>query len=82
MCDTLNDLPEKRKAVTEAINDLYDDLREEVMQNTIADLKEQIRMLEHDVAMYRQMLSNETKRANLYKKQCDFMEKVKTITVR
>ena len=46
MCDTLNDLPNKRKAVSDDINCLYDELREELHQNTIKELKEQIRVLE------------------------------------
>lgn len=81
MCDTLNDLPNKRKAVSDAINCLYDELREELHQNTIKELKEQIRVLENDLSIYKQLLDDETKRANMYKEQCTFMRKVKTITV-
>lgn len=81
MCDTLKDLPNKQKAVTSTINCLYDSLREELHLNTIKELKEQIRVLENDLSIYKQLLDDEIKRANFYKEKSTFMEKVKTITV-
>ena len=82
MNETLEDLKNKRKAVTESYNDLYDDLRLEVYENAIKEYKERIRALENDLDIYRQLLSDEVKRANLYKEQVEFMKRVKTITVK
>ena len=82
MNETLEDLKNKRKAVTESYNDLYDDLRLEVYENTIKELKAKIKALEDDLDIYRQLLSDEVKRANLYKEQWEFMKRVKTIEVK
>lgn len=82
MNETLEDLKSKRKAVTESYNDLYDDLRLEIYENAIKEYKERIRALENDLDIYRQLLSDEIKRANLYKEQWEFMKRVKTITVK
>ena len=82
MCDTLNDLPEKRRAVAETINDLCDDLRQEVYLNTIADLKEQIRVLEANLDRCRELLQAEMNTAKMYQDGFEFLQKVKTITVR
>ena len=82
MNETLEDLKNKRKAVTESSNDLYDDLRLEVYENTIKEYKERIRALERDLDIYRQLLSDEVKRANQFKEQVEFMKRVKTIEVK
>ena len=82
MNETLKDLKNKRKAVTESFNDLYDDLRLEVYENTIKESKAKIKALERDLGIYRQLLSNEVERANLYKEQWEFMKRVKTIEVK
>lgn len=82
MNETLEDLKNKRKAVTESYNDLYDDLRLEIYENAIKEYKERIKTLENDLDIYRQLLSDEVKRANLYKEQWEFMKRVKTITVK
>ena len=82
MCDSLNDLPEKRKAVAETINDLCDDLRQEVYLNTIAELKEQIKVLEANLDRCRELLQAEMNTAKMYKDGYEFLQKVKTITVR
>ena len=82
MNETLEDLKNKRVAVTGSYNDLYDDLKLEVYENTIKEYKERIRTLENDLDIYRQLLSDEVKRANQFKEQVEFMKRVKTITVK
>ena len=82
MNETLEDLRIKRNAVTGSFNDLYDDLRIEIYENTIKEYKAKIRALENDLEIYRQLLSNEVERANLYKEQWEFMKRVKTIEVK
>ena len=81
MNETLEDLKNKRTAVTGAFNDLYDDLRIKIYESTIKELKERIRALENDLDIYRQLLSDEIKRANMYKEHLIYTRKVKTITV-
>lgn len=82
MNETLEDLKNKRIAVMGSFNDLYDDLRLEIYENTIKEYKERIRALENDLDIYRQLLSDEVKRANQYKEQWEFMKRVKTIEVK
>ena len=82
MNETLEDLKNKRTAVTVSFNDLYDDLRLEVYENAIKEYKERIKTLERDLDIYRQLLSDEVKRANQYKEQWEFMKRVKTIEVK
>lgn len=82
MNETLEDLKNKRNAVMSDFNDLYDDLRIEVYENTIKELKDKIRALESDLDIYRQLLKKEIIKRNQYKKQCEFMKHVKTIEVR
>lgn len=81
MNETLKDLERKRFAVSGVFNDLCDDVREEVYLDIINRLKEHIKLLEGELDELKQLYDFETKRAEMWKKQADFMTKVKTITV-
>lgn len=81
MNETLKDLEQKRSAVYGSFNDLYDDVCKEVYIDTINRLKEHIKLLEGELDEFKQLYDFETKRAEMWKKQVDFMTKVKTITV-
>ena len=81
MNETIKDLEQKRIAVLGVFNDLYDDVREEVYIDIINRLKDHIKLLEGELDELKQLYDFETKRAETWKKQADFMTKVKTITV-
>ena len=81
MNETIKDLEQKRIAVLDVFNDLYDDVREEVYIDIINRLKDHIKLLEGELDELKQLYDFETKRAEMWKKQVDFMTKVKTITV-
>ena len=81
MNETIKDLEQKRIAVLGVFNDLYDDVREEVYIDIINRLKDHIKLLEGELDEFKQLYDFETKRAEMWKKQVDFMTKVKTITV-
>jgi len=81
MNETMKDLKQKRLAVMSSFNDLYDDVREEVYIDIINRLKDHIKLLEGELDELKQLYDFETKRAEMWKKQADFMTKVKTITV-
>lgn len=81
MNETIKDLEQKRIAVLGVFNDLYDDVREEVYIDIINRLKDHIKLLEGELDELKQLYDFETKRAEMWKKQADFMTKVKTITV-
>lgn len=81
MNETMKDLKQKRLAVMSSFNDLYDDVREEVYIDIINRLKDHIKLLEGELDELKQLYDFETKRADMWKKQADFMTKVKTITV-
>ena len=81
MNETIKDLEQKRIAVLDVFNDLYDDVREEVYIDIINRLKDHIKLLEGELDELKQLYDFETKRAEMWKKQADFMTKVKTITV-
>lgn len=81
MNETIKDLEQKRIAVLGVFNDLYDDVREEVYIDIINRLKDHIKLLEGELDELKQLYDFETKRAEMWKKQVDFMTKVKTITV-
>lgn len=81
MNETIKDLEQKRIAVLGVFNDLYDDVREEVYIDIINRLKDHIKLLEGELDELKQLYDFETKRADMWKKQVDFMTKVKTITV-
>ena len=78
----LKELDLQRKAVTNTFNDLYDDIKAEVYEDTIKELNEHIQRLEKDLDMLRQLYNDEVINKNFYKQGFDFMKKVKTITVR
>ena len=79
---SLEDLQKTRKAVTEDMNSLYDTLETEMYLNTIKELREHISLLESELDKYRELLQDEIKNAQFYKQGFNFMQKVKTITVR
>ena len=81
MNETMKDLKQKRLAVMSSFNDLYDDVREEVYIDIVNRLKDHIKLLEGELDEMKQLYDFETKRAEMWKKQADFMTKVKTITV-
>ena len=81
MNETMKELKQKRLAVMSSFNDLYDDVREEVYIDIINRLKDHIKLLEGELDELKQLYDFETKRAEMWKKQADFMTKVKTITV-
>ena len=76
------ELEQTRKAVTGTMNDLFDTVQTEVYEETIKELKEHITLLENELDKYRELLQDEIKNAQFYKQGFQFMQKVKTITVR
>lgn len=76
------ELEQTRKAVTGTMNDLFDTVQTEVYEETIKELKEHITLLENELDKYRELLQDEIKNAQFYKQGFNFMQKVKTITVR
>ena len=76
------DLEQTRKAVTGTMNDLFDTVQTEVYEETIKELREHITLLENELDKYRELLQDEIKNAQFYKQGFQFMQKVKTITVR
>lgn len=79
---SLEDLQKTRKVVTEDMNALYDTLETEMYLDTIKELREHIALLETELDKYRELLQDEIKNAQFYKQGFNFMQKVKTITVR
>ena len=79
---SLEDLQKTRKAVTEDMNALYDTLETEMYLDTIKELREHIALLESELDKYRELLQDEIKNAQFYKQGFNFIQKVKTITVR
>ena len=79
---SLEDLQKTRKVVTEDMNALYDTLETEMYLDTIKELREHIALLETELDKYRELLQDEIKNAQFYKQGFQFMQKVKTITVR
>ena len=75
------ELEQTRKAVTGTMNDLFDTVQTEVYEETIKELKEHITLLENELDKYRELLQDEIKNAQFYKKGYNFMKKVKTIVV-
>lgn len=82
MDKTLEDLQNKRTAVTGTFNNLYDTVKTEMYENTIKDLREHITLLENELDKYRELLQDESKNAQFYKKNYTFMKKVKTIVLK
>lgn len=78
----LEGLRTKRNVVTEDMNALYDTLETEMYLDTIKELREHIALLETELDKYRELLQDEIKNAQFYKQGFNFMQKVKTITVR
>lgn len=76
------ELEQTRKAVTGTMNDLFDTVQTEVYEETIKELREHITLLENELDKYRELLQDEIKNAQFYKQGFQFMQKVKTITVR
>ena len=76
------ELEQTRKAVTGTMNDLFDTEQTEVYEETIKELREHITLLENELDKYRELLQDEIKNAQFYKQGFNFMQKVKTITVR
>ena len=76
------ELEQTRKAVTGTMNDLFDTVQTEVYEETIKELREHITLLENELDKYRELLQDEIKNAQFYKTGFNFMQKVKTITVR
>lgn len=76
------ELEQTRKAVTGTMNDLFDTVQTEVYEETIKELREHITLLENELDKYRELLQDEIKNAQFYKQGFNFMQKVKTITVR
>ena len=76
------ELEQTRKAVTGTMNHLFDTVQTEVYEETIKELKEHITLLENELDKYRELLQDEIKNAQFYKQGFNFMQKVKTITVR
>lgn len=79
---SLEDLQKTRKAVTEDMNALYDTLETEMYLDTIKELREHIALLESELDKYRELLQDEIKNAQFYKKNYNFMKRVKTIVVK
>lgn len=79
---SLEDLQKTRKAVTEDMNALYDTLETEMYLDTIKELREHIALLETELDKYRELLQDEIKNAQFYKKNYNFMKRVKTIVVK
>ena len=75
------DLEQTRKAVTGTMNDLFDTVQTEIYEDTIKELREHITLLETELDKYRELLQDEIKNAQFYKKGYNFMKKVKTIVV-
>ncbi len=82
MNETLKDLKQKRLAVMGSFNDLYDDVRLEVYRDTIRKLKTEIQVLESNLEEYKLLYEYEVEQAKMWKKQAEFMAKVKTIVVK
>ncbi len=82
MNETLKDLKQKRLAVMSSFNDLYDDVRLEVYRDTIRQLKTKIQVLESNLEEYKLLYEYEVEQAQMWKKQAEFMAKVKTIVVK
>ena len=82
MNETLKDLKQKRLAVMSSFNDLYDDVRLEVYRDTIRQLKTKIQVLESNLEEYKLLYDYEVEQAKIWKKQAEFMAKVKTIIVK
>jgi archaellum component FlaC len=78
----LEDLQSLRKVVAEDIDALYDTLETEMYLDTIKELREHVTLLESELDKYRELLQDEMKNAQFYKKGFQFMQRVKTITVR
>lgn len=78
----LEGLRTKRKVVTEDMNALYDTLETEMYLDTIKDLREHITLIETELDKYRELLQDEIKNAQFYKKNYNFMKRVKTIVVK
>ena len=78
----LEDLQSLRKVVAEDIDALYDTLETEMYLDTIKELREHVTLLESELDKYRELLQDEMKNAQFYKQGFNFMQKVKTITVR
>lgn len=78
----LEDLQSLRKVVAEDIDALYDTLETEMYLDTIKELREHVTLLESELDKYRELLQDEIKNAQFYKQGFNFMQKVKTITVR
>ena len=76
------ELEQTLKAVTHTFNDLCDTVQTEIYENTMKDLREHISLLETELDKYRELLQDEIKNAQFYKQGFNFMQKVKTITVR
>ena len=76
------ELEQTRKAVTGTMNDLFDTVQTEVYEETIKELKEHITLLENELDKYRELLQDEIKNAQFYKKNYNFMKRVKTIVVK
>ena len=76
------DLEQTRKAVTHTFNDLCDTVQAEIYENTIKELREHITLLETELDKYRELLQDEIKNAQFYKKNYNFMKRVKTIVVK
>lgn len=82
MKDTLKKLELKRKAVTNTFNDLYDTLQIEEYESTIKKLKQQNELLQNELDSVFDLLIMEIEKTKEWKKQAEFMTKVKTITVK
>ena len=76
------DLEQTRKAVTGTMNDLFDTVQTEIYEDTINELREHITLLETELDKYRELLQDEIKNAQFYKKNYNFMKRVKTIVVK
>lgn len=76
------DLEQTRKAVTGTMNDLFDTVQTEIYEDTIKELREHITLLETELDKYRELLQDEIKNAQFYKKNYNFMKRVKTIVVK
>lgn len=76
------DLEQTRKAVTGTMNDLFDTVQTEIYEDTIKELREHIALLETELDKYRELLQDEIKNAQFYKKNYNFMKRVKTIVVK
>ena len=76
------DLEQTRKSVTGTMNDLFDTVQIEIYEDTIKELREHIALLESELDKYRELLQDEIKNAQFYKKNYNFMKRVKTIVVK